>query len=308
MTEREEYTARYGGPEIEKDYTCAEGRRNDRPKVILPAVLLLITIVTTMTAGALYQGAHILTNPAELAKGAPFSASLLLILGTHELGHFIASRRHGVSTTLPLFIPGPPLPPMIGTFGAVIRIKSPITTKKALIDIGAAGPLSGFVVAIFVTAIGLRLSTAVPKSTLAGSLGLGSSLLFQLLTWLTVGPLGEGMDIYLHPVAFAGWIGMFVTAMNLLPIGQLDGGHLVYALLGRRHRKFSIAMIVALLVLGVFTWPGWFIWAALIMIIGIWHPPVEDQHLPLDMRRKVTSACAILVFVLTFMPTPFYSV
>lgn len=308
MTERGEYTQRYNGPGIEEEYPYAAGRRNERPRVLLPAVLFLVTIVTTVIAGALYRGAHILSNPAELAQGVPFSASLLLILGTHELGHFIASRRHGVSTTLPIFIPGPPIPPMIGTFGAVIRIKSPITTKKALVDIGAAGPLSGFVVAVFVTAIGLRLSAVVPKSMLAGSLGLGSSLLFQLLTWLMIGPLGQGRDIFLHPVAFAGWIGMFVTAMNLLPIGQLDGGHLVYALLGRRHRKFSMAMIAALLLLGVFTWPGWFIWAALIMIIGIWHPPVEDQHLPLDRRRKVISVCTILVFILTFMPTPFYIV
>lgn len=302
-----EYPPEYGGRGIE-GYPYGARPGIERPKILLPAVLLIATIITTVIAGALYRGAHILSNPAELIKGVPFSASLLLILGTHELGHFIASRRHGVSTTLPIFIPGPPIPPMIGTFGAVIRIKSPITTKRALVDIGAAGPLSGFTVAIFVTAIGLRLSTVVPKSALAGSLGLGSSLFFRLLTYIIIGPLSEGRDIFLHPVAFAGWIGMFVTAMNLLPIGQLDGGHLTYALLGPRHRLFSKLMIAALVILGIFTWPGWFIWAALIAIIGIWHPPVEDQHEPMDRRRKIISFFTILVFILTFMPTPFYIV
>ncbi len=307
MTERDEYRPQYATPQAE-EYRHHVRRRDERPKVILPAVLLIVTVVTTVIAGALFQGAHILSDPAEIVLGIPFSASLLLILGTHELGHFMASRRHGVVTTLPIFIPGPPIPPMIGTFGAVIRIKSPITTKRALVDIGAAGPLSGFIVAVIVTAIGLRLSTVVPRNAPPGSLGLGSSLLFKLLTWLMVGPIGAGKDIALHPAAFAGWIGMFVTAMNLLPIGQLDGGHLVYALLGRGHRKFSMAMIASLLLLGVLTWPGWFVWAALIMIIGIWHPPVEDQHLPMDRRRKVLSVCTIIVFILTFMPTPFYIV
>ncbi len=306
MNGRDEVTRQFAMQEMEEHRPLK--RQMERPRIVLPAVLLMATIATTIIAGALYRGAHILSNPAELVKGVPFSASLLLILGTHELGHFIASRRHGVSTTLPIFIPGPPIPPMIGTFGAVIRIKSRITTKKALVDIGAAGPLSGFIVAVFVMAIGLRISTVVPKSSLVGSLGLGSSLIFQLLTHLMVGPLGHGKDIFLNPVAFAGWIGMFVTAMNLLPIGQLDGGHLVYALIGRRHRKFSMAMVAVLLLLGVFKWPGWFVWAALIMIIGIWHPPVENQEEPLGLTRKVISAFTILVFILTFMPTPFYIV
>src|SRR3990172_1972725 len=136
----------------------------ERPKVLLPAVLFLATIVTTVMAGALYQGADIFADPYSLTKGIPFSLSLLLILGTHELGHFLASRRHGVVTTLPTFIPGPPIPPMIGTFGAVIRIKSPITSKAALVDIGAAGPLSGFAVAFFVILIGLHHSTLLPIS------------------------------------------------------------------------------------------------------------------------------------------------
>jgi len=279
-----------------------------RPGVAIPLALFIVTLFTTMAAGAMYQGADLFSHPAEIARGVPFSVSLLLILGTHELGHFLASRRHGVATTLPVFIPGPPFPPMIGTFGAVIRIKSQITTKNALVDIGASGPLAGFVVALVVTFEGLRLSAVLPKSGSAEALGLGSSLVFHALSYLAAGPVPEGYDLFLHPVAFAGWIGMFVTAMNLLPIGQLDGGHMIYALLGNRHRIFSVLMAASLVVLGLLTWPGWFIWAALISIIGLGHPPIEDQHIPLDNKRKVVCAAAILVFILTFMPTPFYIV
>jgi len=289
-------------------YPYEYGPGVERPKVLLPLALFLVTILTTVASGALQQGADIFANPWELVKGIPFSASLLLILGTHELGHFIASRRHGVITTFPTFIPGPPLPPMIGTFGAVIKIKSPITTKAALVDIGASGPLAGFVVAIFVTLWGLGESTVIPRNAAEGSLGLGSSIIFHLLSYIAVGPLPPTHDVMLSPVAFAGWIGMFVTAMNLLPLGQLDGGHLVYALIGPMHRAFSIAMIGVLVVLGFLAWPGWFVWAGLISILGMRHPPIEDQGTPLDGRRRLVAAATIAVFVLTFIPAPFYIV
>lgn len=279
-----------------------------KPNARLPLILFLVTVLTTVTAGALYEGANPLADPWSLIKGVPFSASLMFILGTHELGHFIASRRHGVVTTYPTFIPGPPIPPMIGTFGAVIRIKSPITTKRALVDIGAAGPLSGFVVAIAVTIIGLNMSEVARTVATGTSLGLGDSLMFKFLGWLTFGAIPEGHDVMLHPVAFAGWLGFFVTAMNLLPMGQLDGGHVVYALIGPRHRLFSRLMVVFLVIVGILTWPGWLIWAVLISLLGLWHPPVEDQHVAMDTRRKLTSIATIAVFVLTFIPRPFYIV
>lgn len=278
-----------------------------RPKVLLPLILFILTVVTTVIAGALYQGAHILTDPFELAKGIPFSASLLLILGTHEFGHFIASRRHGVYTTLPMFIPGPPIPPFIGTFGAVIRIKSPITTKSALVDIGAAGPLSGFAVALFVTAWGLKMSTVLTHTPPPDTIAYGTSLIFKLLIYIVF--KGNPENISLHPVAVAGWFGFFVTAMNLLPMGQLDGGHIVYALLGKRHRAFSVLIAVVLVSLGFLTgWYGWIIWAGLIYAIGMWHPPIEDQDSPMDWRRRLVTIIAILVFVLTFLPLPIYIV
>lgn len=280
----------------------------ERPKVLLPLALFLVTILTTVISGALQQGADIFSNPYELVKGIPFSASLILILGTHELGHFIASRRHGVMTTFPTFIPGPPLPPMIGTFGAVIRIKSPITTKAALVDIGASGPLAGFVVAIFVTLWGLSGSAVIPRAAAESSLGLGSSLIFHLLSYIVIGPVPPTHDVMLSPVAFAGWIGMFVTAMNLLPIGQLDGGHLVYALIGPMHRAFSIAMIAVLIALGFLAWQGWFVWAGLISILGMWHPPIEDQDAPLEPGQRLIAGATIAVFILTFIPAPFYIV
>lgn len=278
-----------------------------RPKVLVPLILFLLTIITTVTAGALYQGADILKDPMAIAEGIPFSASLLLILGTHEFGHFLASRRHGVHTTLPVFIPGPPLPPFIGTFGAVIKIKSPITTKRALIDIGAAGPLSGFVVALFVTVWGLKMSTVMAQSPPHDSIAYGTSIIFKLLIYLVFGYAPE--NIALHPVAVAGWFGFFVTAMNLLPMGQLDGGHIVYALLGKRHRAFSVLIAVILVSLGFITsWYGWILWAGLIYAIGMWHPPIEDQDVPMDWKRRLVTASAILVFILTFLPLPIYIV
>lgn len=293
------------GPGFARDVTP----RDEKPRVRLPVILLFVTIITTVTAGAFLAGKNPVSDPASITAGIPFSAALMLILGTHELGHFLAARRHGVATTLPMFIPGPPFPPpFIGTFGAIIRIKSPITTKRALVDIGAAGPLSGFVVAIVVTFIGLRLSTVGPLVPTGMGLALGDSLLFKLLTYATLGPIREGYEVYLHPVGFAGWIGFFVTAMNLLPLGQLDGGHMVYAILGPFHRLFSMFMVGVLIVLGLLTWPGWIVWAALITIIGMWHPPVRDQHVTMGLRRQLTCAASLAAFVLTFVPLPVYIV
>jgi membrane-associated protease RseP (regulator of RpoE activity) len=292
-----------GGPSEDRVWA----KKSTRPRALVPALLFLATAVTTTTSGALFEGADPFTNPRNLVHGIPFSASLLLILGTHELGHFFASMRHGVLTTFPFFIPGPPLPPMIGTFGAVIRIKSPITRRGALVDIGATGPLAGFVVALVVTVWGLKLSWLIPVPPPTGNtVGLGSSIIFHLLTLLVHGPIPEGYDVYVHPVAFAGWIGFFVTSMNLLPIGQLDGGHMTYAVLGRFHRLISIAMVVILLVLGFVTWEGWLIWAVLVTILGLGHPPTTDADVPLDPGRRVISAITLAVFVLTFTPTPFY--
>ena len=277
------------------------------PDVLLPALLFAATVVTTVIFGAFYEGVNPFDDPWSLLRGVPFSAALLLILGTHEFGHYFASRRHGVSTTLPYFIPAPPIPPvMIGTFGAVIKLRSPVYRKGALVDIGAAGPLAGFVVAVVAAVVGLSLSEVRPVPVDGLSLGLGDSIVFSAISYLVNGPIPEGHDVYLGSVAFAAWIGFFITALNLLPIGQLDGGHIIYALVGPVHRRVSFAAIALLVVAGLFTWPGWIVWAVLVTIIGTRHPPVVDEAVPLDGRRRAAAAASFIVFVLTFTPVPFY--
>ena len=286
--------------------TTTEKVAIERPKILVPVILFIVTVLTTTTSGALYEGENPFNNPLSLITGLPFSASLLFILGTHELGHYFASMRHRVVTTLPYFIPGPPFFLMIGTFGAVIRIKSPIETRRALVDIGAAGPLAGFAVAIVVVFIGLHLSWVIPVPETVMNINLGSSLMFGFIEYLVFGPVAEGYDVFLHPVAFAGWIGFLVTSLNLLPIGQLDGGHILYAIFGKYHRTVSIMMICTLLAFGALGWKGWLVWGVLVTIIGIWHPPTLDRDVPLDRRRKVVGALTLLVFLLTFTPSPFY--
>jgi len=263
--------------------------------------LFIATIFTTLLAGALQQGAEIFQHPAELVRGIPFSFTLMAILLTHEMGHYPTSRYHGVNATLPYFSAAPSI---IGTFGAFIRMTSPILSKRALIDIGASGPIAGFVVAIVAVAVGLHYSQVVEVSTLEG-MKLGTPLIFSMISDLTIGPVPIGHDVLLHPVAFAGWIGMFVTALNLIPIGQLDGGHVVYAVFGQRHRTISLIMIPTLILFGIYGWPGWFLWAVLPLIFGINHPPVLDTDHPLGLSRQIIGWISLAIFVLTFTPTPF---
>jgi len=278
-------------------------------------VLFLLTIFTTLLAGALQQGRNVFADPRALIAGIPFSFTLMAVLLTHEMGHYLTSRHHRVGATLPYFIPAPPIIG-IGTFGAFIRMTSPILSKRALLDIGASGPIAGFVVAIAAVAVGLHYSVVAQTSAVEG-MKLGTPLIFSIISSLVIGPIPEGYDVMLHPIAFAGWIGMFVTALNLIPIGQLDGGHIVYAIFGRRHRAFSLLMIPILVVLGVlglpwvsdllgvYGWPGWLLWAFLPLIFGINHPPVLDGDIPLDRTRKFIGWIALVIFILTFTPTPF---
>jgi hypothetical protein len=296
----------------------------------LNIILLLLTFLTTLTIGSLQQGGnvfffrdlatdpmvqanfwHILwrsllsRNPlmlGELVKGIPFSFSLILILGSHELGHYLTARRYGVDATLPYFLPIPH--PLIGTMGAFIRIKSPIPNRRALVRLGAAGPLVGFALAVPVVIVGMMLSKPVMPDQSQGSIALGSSLLFGLLSRAFFPHLPPGYDVQLHPLAFAGWLGFFVTALNLLPLGQLDGGHIAYVALGKWQRAFRIVALAAMLGLG-FLWSGWFFWALLVLILGLGHPPTLDEVSPLTRTDWVLIVAAILVFILTFIPNPF---
>jgi membrane-associated protease RseP (regulator of RpoE activity) len=284
--------------------TRAEAERPER--LTLPIVLFLMTVLTTLLAGAYQEGGDPLRHPRDLIKGIPFSFTLMTILFVHEMGHYVTSKWYGVRTTLPYFIPGP-WPPfgLIGTFGAFIRMKTPILRKNALLDIGAAGPIAGFVVALLATGIGLHSSKIVKMEQSGALLRLGDPIIFSLLThWVGKSP-PEGYDIVLNSVAFAGWIGFFVTSLNLLPIGQLDGGHIAYALLGKKQRYVSVGMVVLLLLLGAWQWEGWYVWAILSVLLGVQHPPIIDEAVPLDFMHWLVGWISLLLFILTFIPMPF---
>jgi membrane-associated protease RseP (regulator of RpoE activity) len=289
-------------------------------------ILFFTTLVTTFLAGY-FQGGSI-------AGGISFSLALLFILGAHEMGHFVYGKKHGVDISPPYFIPAPPLISPIGTFGAFIKIRSPISTKRALFDIGIAGPLAGVIVAIPVIVVGLLLSRIVETTgrEVEGSISLGSPLIFLFLSDVFLGKISEGYDILLHPVAFAGWIGLFVTALNLIPAGQLDGGHIMYSLLSRKwYSRSSVSMVVVLTLLGIGSqpiirllqflgeggtidsykdfflfdgWPGWLMWAVILSIMGTRHPPTMYDELPLDGKRKLLGIVALLLFIGCFTPIP----
>ncbi|MCX6842925.1 MAG: site-2 protease family protein [candidate division WOR-3 bacterium] len=283
-------------------YGYALPRRKRR--LWINALLFVLTIGTTLLVGSLNTGGNPFRHPLELLMGWPFSVSIILVLGSHELAHYLTARRLGVDATLPYFLPVPH--PMTGTMGAFIRINSPVPTKSALVRVGISGPLVGFLVALPVCFIGLLLSKPVEVSA-SGGIQLGSPLIFWLMSELLHRNLGPGKDLLLHPVAFAGWLGLFVTALNLLPIGQLDGGHVAYAVFGRRWTKLSWIVIGALVLMGFF-WLGWPFWAILATVLGLRHPPPLDDLTPLNPLDWRLVAVAVLMLVLTLTPAPFGSV
>lgn len=295
---------------IEQTETDDDAEPSFFSKWTLPVLLFLLTVFTTLWAGAYqaYSGPvrgplnFLLASPEALWRGIPFAGSLLFILTTHELGHYLLSKIHRVPASLPLFIPGPPH--FIGTFGAIIRMRGPILSRRALFDIGVAGPLAGFVVAVIVLIVGLSLSTVVDRTATYG-LHLGEPLLLQFMSWVVIGPLPPEADVVLHPIGFAAWFGLFVTSLNLLPIGQLDGGHVAYALWGPRQRTMALAFLPILLILGFIGWTGWFLWAFMAGLWGVGHPPVMDPHVPLGRNRTIVGWVAFAVFVVTFAPVPF---
>lgn len=232
-----------------------------------------------------------------------YSLGIITILLTHEMGHYLMARKHGVPTTLPFFIPMP-LPPF-GTMGAVIKMEGRIPDRKALFDVGVAGPLAGLIMIIPATLIGLRLSDVREVASLGeGTITLGDSLLFSLMAKIAVGPLETGHDIVLHPLAFAGWVGLLVTALNLLPVGQLDGGHIMYALFWKRSKFFSGIFHIVFLYICLFHYAGWLLFLIILTIFRR-HPPTMNDWQPLDMKRKLIGAFALVLFVLAFTPVPF---
>jgi membrane-associated protease RseP (regulator of RpoE activity) len=269
-----------------------------------------------VSAGGLAIPVPTRLTPASIAPGLWFSVPLLLILGGHEMGHFVLARRHGMDVSPPYFIPIPPVVSLIGTFGAFIRLRSPLLNRAVLLDMGAAGPLVGFLLSLPAVVVGLMLSGRVQgmPAEVTASIGfvvdneyliMGESLAFMALRWMT--PMGGPGFVDLHPLAMAGWMGLFFTAMNLIPVGQLDGGHVMYALSRRAHRVAGVLTLAFLL--GMATqWVGWLVWAVLILLVGrgrIAHPPVFDPDFRLNGPRRAVAWACIVIFVLTFVPVPF---
>ncbi|MFH1262486.1 MAG: site-2 protease family protein [Pseudomonadota bacterium] len=236
-----------------------------------------------------------------LVNGPLYGVSIVTLLLAHELGHYLMCRRYGVAATLPIFIP---FPNLLGTMGAVISIRSPIPSRKALFDIGVAGPLAGLALALPVLTVGLALSDVRPLPVDGTGLFFGEPLLFHWISSAIVGTVPAGSDVYLHPLAFAGWAVLFVTALNLFPIGQLDGGHLAYALFGRRGRYVSWLTIPVMLYLGYAYHPMWYFFVVILLLLTRHPPPIDDQT-PLDRKRIAIAIVVFLLFVLCFTPVPF---
>ncbi len=279
-----------------------EGVVVPRPsRIWINVVLFLVTLASTLFAGALQEGVNLLEDPSRWTAGAPFAFTLMAILGTHELGHYFAARRHRAAVTLPYFIPMPIS--FLGTMGAFIQLRSAIRDRKVLFDIGVAGPLAGMVVALPLLIVGLALSPVVRID--GPVLQEGNSLLYLALKFLIHGrvlPQG-GYDVLLHPIAFAAWFGLLVTCFNLLPIGQLDGGHIAYALFGRRAWQIAWVALAALVGMTVL-WEGWGIWAFLGFLLGPRHPPPLNDVTELDPLRRWVGYLTILLFILVFTPIP----
>jgi membrane-associated protease RseP (regulator of RpoE activity) len=293
-----------------------EARRR-RKSLAIAIVLFVLTLISTLAVGAQYASSYasgqspdfeelfstyasMLVHPQLLLAGVPFAFTLIGILLAHELGHFFACRYYGISASYPYFLPAPTL---IGTLGAFIRIRSPIYNRKALFDMALAGPVVGFLFAVPALAIAIFYSRVVPFSEAHSAVVFGQPLVMHMLVTVLRPGVRPG-DLLLHPVGRAAWVGLFATALNLLPGGQLDGGHILYSLASKYHKKITLAVALLLIPLGVFYWRGWIMWAVLLLAIGFRHPPLLNQWEKLDHPRLAWAAVAVLIFILCFMPLP----
>ena len=284
-------------------------------RLALHGILFLLTLLSTTIVGVVlaqsFQAGRPVTleqyidifstiwaRPAALVDGLPFSLTLMTILLAHEMGHYLACRYYGIDATLPFFLP---FPTLIGTLGAFIRIRSPIYTRRALFDVGIAGPIAGFVALLPALVIGIAQSKILPGIASQGDVVFGVPALQRAMEWLIL-PGARSSDIYLHPVARAAWVGILATALNLLPIGQLDGGHILYSFAGQRHKLLSRLFVVALVPLGIFYWKGWLVWAGL-LFFGLRHPVICDVS-NLGPNRAKLGIAALIIFLLTFTITP----
>lgn len=297
-------------------------------------LFFILTLISVTFAGALFSNGNFPANITGwfnfMLGGLPFAIALMVILVCHEFGHYLAGRYHKTAVTLPFFIPFPFS--YFGTMGAFIQLKEPPKNRRILLDIGIAGPLAGLIVAVPVLLLGLYLSPVdkIPFQLPLGQIFEGNSILYLLLKFIVKGqllpqpftyaglnpiiywiryfftgaplPVG-GLDVSLHPIAWAGWAGLLVTSLNLIPAGQLDGGHILYVLLGKRTTRLLPFILIALVALGL-AWSGWWLWAALIFLLGRYHAEPLDQITPLDPKRQLLAVLGVIVFILVFMPVP----
>ena len=296
-----------------------EGYRRVKPRsrrmLAWAVMLFLATVVSTLSAGAQFaqdyaQGVAPFTSDFApwrslatlrlLLKGIPFSFTLMTILLAHELGHFFACRYYGIAASYPYFIP---FPTIFGTMGAFIRIRSPIVNRKALFDVGISGPVVGFIFAVPALVLAIAYAKVVPGAGANAQLVFGVPLLMKLLTGL-LHPGVNPSSLLLSPVGSAAWVGLFVTGLNLMPIGQLDGGHILFSLTSENHRRISLLAVLVLLPLGFYFWPGWFMWAVLSLLFGFRHPVLLDRWEPIDAKRRIWALVALAIFILCFMPAP----
>jgi membrane-associated protease RseP (regulator of RpoE activity) len=293
-----------------------------RPRPLWPAmVLFLLTVLSTLAVGAEFALSYAenrepfsgeqnpfammlvpFEHPQFLVLGVPFSFTLLSILMSHELGHYFACRIYGIDASYPYFVPAPTL---FGTFGAFIRIRSPITTRRALFDVGLAGPVVGFVLSVPAMAYGVAQAKIVPSVQNTADIVFGTPPLMRLfIDWFH--PHVNASWILLHPIGRAAWVGLFATALNLLPIWQLDGGHIVYSLFRRVHRRISLTLALALVAFGIYYWHGWLLWGVLLTVLSLRfkHPPLYDPWERLGRKRWLWAVVALGIFALCFTPWP----
>jgi membrane-associated protease RseP (regulator of RpoE activity) len=299
------------------EYRWRESDARRRRSLAMALSLFLLTVISTLTVGAQLAASYstgrspdfddffasyadLIQQPQLLLSGVPYAFTLLGILLAHELGHFFACRYYGISASYPYFIPAPTL---LGTLGAFIRIRSPIYHRKALFDVGLAGPVVGFLFAIPALAIAIAYSRVIPFSGQDAPVLFGNPLALHLLV-AVLRPGVAATDLLLNPVGRAAWAGLFATALNLIPGGQLDGGHILYAVTSKYHRRITFGVALLLFPLGYLLWAGWYLWAVLLLAIGFRHPPLLHGWESLDRRRLVWAGVAVLIFVLCFMPVP----
>ena len=290
-------------------------RRKFQSRRWLHALLLLLTIGTTTIAGAAHYASFasefsarpVVINWALLLRGFWYSGTLLAILGAHEMGHYLYCRRYNVDATLPYFIPMPPLVFLTGTLGAVIRIREAFPSRRVLFDIGVAGPIAGFLVLVPALFYGMTISNVVPEPTGGTVLFLGEPLLFKIATHAVFGTVPHGFTVNIHPMVFAAWFGMLATALNLLPFGQLDGGHITYAALGRWSTPISIVTVASAVAM-TFLSASWLVMTVMMLVmllmLGPRHPRVLYEYEPLDRTRNIVAVCALIIFILCFTPVP----